>query len=104
MTRSPSVTAPSTCPEPIYQLTPEATIPAVTPLPVCPVGGVTYPVAVESTAAVTQLPSTGSGPVVEPMAGLLLMVALVLGVLVLGFIGSKAAARKFEEQCPECLP
>jgi hypothetical protein len=78
MTDSP-VTAPSTCEEPIYQLTPGATIPAVVPLPVCPVAGVAV------------LPNTGTGNGGD--SGLW-MPLLLLAVCVLGRWSLRVADRR----------
>ena len=72
---------PSTCEEPIYQLTPGATVPSV-PLPaVC----ATEP-------AIVQLPTTGSGA--QP-GGWWLMPLCLLAVALLGWYGGRSAERSF---------
>jgi hypothetical protein len=81
MTDQP-VTAPATCEEPIYQLTPGATVPAVVPLPVCPVAGVAV------------LPNTGTGTGGD--SGLW-MPLLLLGMIVLGWWSLRCAERAFDQ-------
>lgn len=83
MTDQP-VGIPSTCEEPIYQLTPQATVPSV-PLPA---------VCATEPAAIVQLPATGSGA--QP-GGWWLMPLALLVVGLLGWYGIRSADRALAE-------
>lgn len=85
------VIPPSTCEEPIYQLTPGATVPAGTPEPYCiltPTPSGPYPVAVESTAStgtVTTLPGTGTTDGGGSGDSAVMVLGLVVIVVILGW-------------------